>query len=74
MWMDGVMWSKGEGGNMGNYKGAGGWVGHGGGGRELDGSVVVGGRQGMYGTRWGGMHGKGHVWKGLHMAYMVGKR
>ena len=23
---------------------------------------------------WGGMEGKGHVFQGIHMAYMVGKR
>ena len=42
--------------------------------REMDGSVVVDGRQGMDEMRWGGMQGKGHVCQGLHLAYMVGKR
>ena len=37
-------------------------------GGELDGSVVVDGRQGMDGMGWGGMQGKGHVCQGLHLA------
>ena len=41
---------------------------------KLDGSVVVDGRKGMDGMGWGGMQGKGHVFQGLHLAYMVGKR
>ena len=40
---------------------------------ELDGILVMDGRQGMDGTGWGGMHGKGHVCHGLHLTYMVGK-
>ena len=39
----------------------------------LGGSVVVGGRQGMDGTWWGGMQGKGHVFQGIHLEYMVEK-
>ena len=41
---------------------------------EMDGSVVVDRRQGMDGMGWGGMQGKGHVCRGIHLEYMVGKR
>ena len=44
------------------------------GGGKLDGSVLVGGRKGMDRMGWGGMQGKGHVFQGIHLAYMVGKR
>ena len=40
---------------------------------ELDVSVVVDGRQGLDGMGWGGMHGKGHVCQGLHLAYVLRK-